>query len=251
MICRSCGIKYDDSYILKLDNMPKSAQHFPDADGLEDDCEVSLTLTQCPYCGLVQLEGEPVPYYRDVIRASGISESMRKFREDQFSKWVDNNNLNGRNIIEIGCGQGEYLSIMNSVGVNAFGIEHNEELVDIACSRGLNVSRNFIENGDSELPGPLFDGFYILNFLEHIPNPREFLCGIYRNITKDAVGIIEVPNFDMILKQKLYSELIQDHLVYYTMDSLCNLVENSGFEVIEKEVIWDEYILSIRCFFFT
>ena len=246
MKCRSCGIEFGESHILKLDNMPKSAQHFPDSDELAEDREVSLTLTQCPYCGLVQLEGEPVPYYRDVIRASGISEAMRAFREKQFSDWVEKNNLQWKKILEIGCGQGEYLTVMNCMGVKASGIEHNEESVNVARSQGLNVSRNFIEGVDSKVSGGLYDGFYILNFLEHIPNPREFLCGIYKNLSEDGVGIIEVPNFNMILKQKLYSELIQDHLAYYTLESLCNLVENSGFEVIEKNVIWDDYILSIN-----
>ena len=35
-----------------------------------------------------------------------------------------------------------------------------------------------------------------------------------------SFGIIEVPNFDMILKKKLYTEFIRDHIYYFTKEIL-------------------------------
>ena len=91
-----------------------------------------------------------------------------------------------------------------------------------------------------------FDAFYILNFLEHIPNPQIFLRGILNNLKNDAVGLVEVPNMDMILSEKLYSELIQDHLLYFTKDTLTRLLECNGFEVINSTTILNEYVLSVE-----
>ena len=89
-----------------------------------------------------------------------------------------------------------------------------------------------------------YDGFYIMNFLEHIPDPNELLRGIANNLSEKAVGIVEVPNFDMMLKCSLYSEFIQDHLNYFTEDTLRNLLERNGFQVLKCKSIWHHYILS-------
>ena len=83
-----------------------------------------------------------------------------------------------------------------------------------------------------------------MNFLEHIPNPKEFLRGIYNNLSNDAIGLVEVPNFDMIKQKGLYSEFISDHLMYFTKETLKLLLENCGFIVESCEVIWNDYIIS-------
>ena len=58
------------------------------------------------------------------------------------------------------------------------------------------------------------------------------------------MGLVEVPNFDMILSTKLFSEFISDHLFYFTRDSLSGLLGRNGFEVIETRQVWHEYIIS-------
>ena len=63
-----------------------------------------------------------------------------------------------------------------------------------------------IENSDYKIKEGPFDAFFIMSFLEHIPHPNETLSGIYNNLNDDAIGLIEVPNFDMILKNKLQSK---------------------------------------------
>ena len=64
-----------------------------------------------------------------------------------------------------------------------------------------------------------------MSFLEHIPHPNETLSGIYNNLNDDAIGLIEVPNFDMILKNKLFSEFIGDHLFYFTEKCTRNVLQ--------------------------
>ena len=63
-----------------------------------------------------------------------------------------------------------------------------------------------------------FDGFYMMSFLEHLPDLRGVVAGIRNNLKDGACGLVEVPNFGMMLKKKLYAELIIDHLFYFTVD---------------------------------
>jgi len=226
--------------------MPKSAQYFPDEVTVEGETGVDINIYECRHCGLLQASGEPVPYYRDVIRATGVSDEMRRFRVQQFKGWVEENDLQGKKIIEIGCGKGEYMAFMEETQAQVTGLEHLEESVLQGNKDGHAILQGFVEDENIMIPGAPYDAFYIMNFLEHIPNPGDFLVGIANNLAENAVGLVEVPNINMILEQSLYSEFIQDHLSYFTSQTLRIMLELNGFEVLECDEIWYRYIISIK-----
>ena len=242
--CRVCNRKFFKEPLLRYENMPGAAQYLPNAESLESDKGVNLEVCQCSGCDLVQLSNEPVPYYREVIRAAAISKEMTDFRRKQFESFVQKYSLKGGKIIEIGCGRGEYLSTMQQFGVEAYGLEYSEESVTQCLKNGLNVSKGFIQGSADRLNNAPFDAFFILNFLEHLPDPNTTLRGIYNNLTEDAVGLVEVPNFDMILRKKLFSEFIGDHLFYFTRETLSATLRLNGFEIIECNEVWHDYIIS-------
>ena len=245
MKCRVCKSNCFDSPLLRYTNMPSSAQKFPDLKSLKNDNGSDLNLFQCSSCGLVQLSEKPVSYYKEVIRASSFSSEMKRFRSEQFVSWVDKYNLKGKSILEVGCGRGEYLSIFKQTEVSlAHGIEYSKESVSSCINSELSVTKGFFGDENFVLPKQKYDGFICLNFMEHWPNPNKVLAHLKKNLSEDAIGIIEVPNFDMILKQGLYSEFISDHLLYFTKDTLIFMLNYNGFEVIECSVIWHDYILS-------
>lgn len=224
--------------------MPSGAQKLPDSGSLTSDKGVNLEVCQCSKCGLVQLNNEPVSYYREVIRAAAYSEEMRRYRQNQFNNFLDMHSLLGKNTIEIGCGRGEYLSILSEAGAEAYGIEYSQDAVQACNEKGLRVTQGFVDNFDQKITNGPFNAFFIMSFLEHLPNPNSTLQGIHNNLTKDAVGLIEVPNFDMILTNNLFSELIIDHLFYFTKETLTSTLSYNGFEVIDCKSTWNNYILS-------
>lgn len=242
--CRVCGSDFFKEPLLKYKNMPKTAQYLPDAASLHLDKGVDLTVCQCSACGLVQLSNDPVPYFREVIRAVGISKEMIDFRTDQFAKFIAAYDLHKKKVIEIGCGRGEFISIFKDFDVDIYGLDFSEESVRYCNDNGLKVEKGFIEAGDEKLSNGPFEVFFILNFLEHLPDPNRTLTGIHHNLNDDAVGIIEVPNFNMMLRKNLFSEFICDHLFYFTEDTLKITLERNGFEVIECKEIWYDYIIS-------
>jgi SAM-dependent methyltransferase len=229
---------------LRYENMPKAAQFLPDAESLKNDKGVDLEVCQCSGCGLVQLSNPPVPYYREVIRASAVSDEMKNFRKKQFGDFVEKYSLQSKKIIEIGCGRGEFLSIMQELAGESFGLEYSEDSVAQCVKNGLKVSTGFVEKTDYKINNGPFNAFFILNFLEHLPEPNETLQGIYNNLTDDGIGLIEVPNFDMILQKKLFSEFIGDHLFYFTRETLRSTLGLNGFEILECKVQWYDYIIS-------
>jgi len=243
-ICRVCGHILGAKAMLSFKNMPKSAQNFPDAGSISKDRGERLDVFVCPGCGLAQLTVLPVPYYREVIRAAAFSEEMRAFREKQFGSFVKKYRLKGKKVLELGCGRGEYLSIMKRQGVKAFGLEYSRPAVEYCRSFGLRVERGYLSTGSKSIKHSPFDAFYIMNFLEHFPDPKSSLESMRDNLRDGGIGLIEVPNFDMIVKKQLFSEFIKDHLLYFTKDTLDIALKLSGFEVLESKVIWHDYIIS-------
>lgn len=235
--CIACGAPLWETPLLTLDNMPSSAQHMPDAQGLNKDQGLTLDLCQCMGCGLVQFDCEPVDYYRDVIRAGGFSKTMVDLRRYQYKNLIENYHLEGKKFIEVGCGQGEFLKVLSEFPVEAHGIEHDPHLVELARAQGLNVTQGFTETEDTRFPGGLYDVFLSFNFLEHQPDPGTMLQAIYRNLEDDAMGLITVPSFEYIMDHNSYYELIRDHIAYYTFETLTPLLERNGFMVEECEVI--------------
>ena len=167
MNCRVCDSKL--VLLLKYDNMPKAAQNFPSAEELDIEFGENLKICECISCGLVQLDNEPVPYYREVIRAAAFSEDMREFRVQQFREFVEKYLLYNKKVVEIGCGKGEFLALMRDAGTDAYGIEYSSESVEHCKKENLNVTKNYIEKENERLPNFPYDCFFIMNFFEHLP----------------------------------------------------------------------------------
>lgn len=224
--------------------MPRAAQFLPEEKDLTDECGVNLEVCQCSSCGLVQLSNDPVPYYRKVIRATAFSEEMKLFRISQFSNFIEEYFLKGAKLLEVGCGGGEYLDLMQQCDASAYGVEFSSKLVSKCQSKGLNVSAKYIEQADCQLEHAPFDAFYSLNFLEHQPNINAILKGISTNLKPGAIGLIEVPNFDSDIENNIFSNFIADHLYYFTADSLKHTLNHNGFDIVSCKTIWKDTIIS-------
>lgn len=84
------------------------------------------------------------------------------------------------------------------------------------------------------------DGFLLLD-LEHCPEPNAMLANVRGN-----GGLVEVPNFDMILERGMVAEFMRDHLMYFTAETLRRTLEINGFDVLEINTVWYGYVLSAR-----
>jgi len=235
--CISCGALLCPKPLLAISGMPRAAQNIPDRAQIKNDRGITAKLYACTGCGLVQLGNEPVPYYRDVIRAGGFSSTMGNLRRKQYKEWISRMNLEGKKILEAGCGQGEFLKILTEFPVRAYGLEHKKELVKKAKEAGLCVECGYPETETAVFKNGPFDGFLSFNFLEHQPDPCRYLRAIAHNLKENGTGLITVPSFEYILKENSFYEIIPDHLSYFTMETLEYLLNRCGFRVLKKEII--------------
>ena len=216
-----------------MPDMPKAVQNLPAERENAVAAGVGLDVRQCHFCELVQLSNEPVSYYKDTIRAGSSSPSMLKRQRDEFNTFINRFTLQGKNVIEIGSGRGEYLSILDDLSVNAYGMEHNPEYSKIANEKGLKTFQGYPTDLTDTVDDIIFDAFFSINFLEHAPDPGVFLRSCARLLSEDGIGMIAVPDFEFELRDNyLYSFMI-DHLCYFTSNSLRNILTFNGFNVID------------------
>lgn len=244
--CRVCGGAFYAPALLAYSGSPQSAQGFLDCLDQQDDA-VDLEIYQCQLCGLVQHDLPPVSYYREVIRAVAFSEEMGHYRIGQLGEWIKGSGLVTKRVLEIGCGKGEYLDLLEKAGArNVYGLEYAEASVEVARRNGFDVRPGYVSVNFINPWAEKFDAFAIFSFMEHWPDLNGSLRALQAMLNDDAHGLIEVPNFEFVVANGLYSEFTTDHIFYFNRQTLRTILEFNGFEVVSIEPIWHEYILSAQ-----
>ncbi len=72
------------------------------------------------------------------------------------------------NVLDIGCGRGEFLELMREQGVGARGVDLDETMVEFSRSRGLAVELNDAVSYLEQLEDSSLDGVFIDQVVEHL-----------------------------------------------------------------------------------
>jgi 2-polyprenyl-3-methyl-5-hydroxy-6-metoxy-1,4-benzoquinol methylase len=147
-------------------------------------------------------------------------------------------NRGGVSALDVGCGVGEFMSILQAVGFQTEGIDGSREQMDAVCSRGL---RGRVGNLEEALPYPKesFGLVTCLELIEHIARAEALLSEIHRILLPGGCLLISTPNFSFINNRIHYllgkgplNEGI--HVRYFTKGRFLELLRSSGFTIIEK-----------------
>lgn len=97
-----------------------------------------------------------------------------------------------KTILDIGYGDGSFLDYAKSLGHNCYGIEFDQECVEIACAKGI---KDIGENTRSlNAYESFFDQITLSHSLEHMYNPREVIRDCYTALKPGGVIWVETPN---------------------------------------------------------
>lgn len=247
--CIVCGgMLYKEPLYVKK-NMPSISQNLPKNDQLYNDLPIEYRICQCSGCGLVQFDCDPVSYYKDSTRAGERCEVLIDLRKKQYSHLIETYKLNGKKIIEIGAGKGGFLKTLKELyeyDIHEFGIENNPDFVRIAKEiEHVNVFCGDVENPDAVFYGAPYDAFTSFAYPARLVDPNTMLQNVYNNTTSDAVGLLQVPSMEHLLKPGGFFDVTRDHIAYYDEKSLRFLVEKNGFEVVEFGEVAQIYIYAI------
>ncbi|MEO8598069.1 MAG: class I SAM-dependent methyltransferase [Candidatus Solibacter sp.] len=101
-----------------------------------------------------------------------------------------------QNVLDIGCGRGEFLEMLRAAGVAAKGIDLGEESVATCRHKGLDAEVADLYVYLENLPEASLDGIFCSQVVEHLPPDRlpEMIRLCASRLQKDGVIAIETPN---------------------------------------------------------
>lgn len=101
-----------------------------------------------------------------------------------------------KNVLDIGCGRGEFLKMMGGAGVPAKGVELSAESVAVCRSQGLDAEVADVYPYLAAMPEGSLDGIFCSQVVEHLPPDRlpELIRLCARALAPGGVIAIETPN---------------------------------------------------------
>jgi hypothetical protein len=241
--CPACGAEKMQIFY-SLDNIPvHSVRLIRSKDEALKFPQGKLDLAQCPVCGFIcNLSYNPnlQDYSAEYESTQAYSATFNSFASRLAQQLVDRYDLHGKRIIEIGCGQGEFISLLCELGKNQ-GIGFDPAF-DPARSAVKDPERvEIIPDYYSEKYSDHQADFVCCKMtLEHIREVDDFI-GIVRRSIGDQFNttvFFQVPDVDRVLQEVAFWDVYYEHCSYFSRGSLARLFRSQGFEVRD---VWRDY----------
>ncbi len=210
-----------------------------------------IELGMCRSCGFITnaaFDASLARYGEGYEESQASSARFLRFAKDLAAGWIERYDLAGKRVLEIGCGKGEFLTLMAEAGIGrGIGIDPGmrpERVTSEAADRLEWIVRNFTAD-DADLVG---DAIVCRHTLEHVHPVEEFLNDIRAAIGDryDTVLLFELPDTQRILDEVAFWDVYYEHCGYFTRGSLARLFERCGFEVEDLRLEYDGQYLIIE-----
>jgi SAM-dependent methyltransferase len=174
-----------------------------------------LRLSFCESCGFIQNDAfDPalIDYRESYEDSQAFSPRFQEFARGLAERLINTHGLRGRDVLEIGCGKGDFLALICDLGDN----------------RGLGIDPSYPPT------------------LEHLPQVRDFVMMVNEGLIKSShsVALFEVPDVTRVLEDLAFWDLYYEHCSYFSPGSLARLFRSCGFEVLRVAREYDDqYVL--------
>lgn len=153
---------------------------------------------------------------------SGLQKEFTQFVSDWLIKELPFNSK----ILEIGCHDGFMLNELRKAGHTVIGVEPSPFAHYAKETYKLDVKNEFFVDGMFEKEE--FDVVIMRHVVEHVPDPVAFVAAAVKTLKKGGIAYIEVPNSQWSLEYSFFPEFHVDHISYFTMNSLKQLLNRTG-----------------------
>lgn len=142
-------------------------------------------------------------------------------------------------VVEIGSNDGIMLEAWKDFSVRAIGVEPSENVADISRSKDHEVISKFMNEAvaDEILAKGRVSLVFGANVSCHIEGFEDYLKAVTKLIGLDGVFVFEDPYFIDIVEKTSYDQIYDEHVWYFTVSFINNMLEPLGFHVFDCEHI--------------
>ncbi len=239
--CTVCG-SADIFDLITVGDMPVYCNLlWPSKEGALAAARGDISMGFCRHCShIFNRAFDPgfLEYTQDYENSLHFSPRFQSYANRLARRLVEQYDLHGKDIVEIGSGQGDFLAMLCELGGNR-GVGFDPSYVDEGAENGrpkslgsISFVRDYYSEKYADYPADFICSRHVL---EHIPQPAQFLNLLRRVVgqRQQIVLFFEVPNVLYTVRQLGIWDIIYEHPSYFSPSSLATAFEQSGFHVLE------------------
>ena len=208
----------------------------------------NISLSYCRECGhVVNSAFDParVNYDGRFENTLTFSPRYREYAQVTADRVIGKYGLRGKRIVEIGCGNGDFLRLLCGAGNHGEGYDPSQPTSRWEVGRGSVeiIGRNFTAE---DARGA--DFMCCRHVLEHLPEPMALLGQLRENldVSDNPVVFFEVPNGLFTLDRLGIWDIIHEHVSYFMPSSLVRAFHRAGFTVCSADSAFDDQYLWVE-----
>ncbi len=222
----------------------------------KDICTIyEFTYVECENCGVAFVINAPESkelekiyaseYYSSANKVLYANDSIIEYRIENIAKpkvdyIFDNIKNEVKSWLDIGCGTGEILNVVQDRGLKIIGVETNDSEREYAKTKlNIEVQSDYIDETTIGKYVDNCDVVSLFSILEHIPNQHSIIKAISSAQNTGNYLVIEVPHFPSIsvASQITFPEEVNRmmhpplHLFLYSLKSLEVLLKKYNYKI--------------------
>jgi SAM-dependent methyltransferase len=203
---------------------------------------------ECAFISNMAFDGSLTEYSGRYEETQGFSETFNVFHRELAQRIVARYDLRNKDVLEIGCGKGEFLALLAKLGDNrGVGFDpgyRDERLADAAA-----LCLRFVKDFYSERYADHQADFVCCKMtLEHIHPTSQFIATVRRAIGDhyDTVVFFQIPEATRIVRDCAFEDIYYEHCSYFSPGSLARLFRRNGFDVLHVDTEYAGQYLTIE-----
>jgi NDP-4-keto-2,6-dideoxyhexose 3-C-methyltransferase len=238
--CRVCG-STKLTPILSLGNQfVTNFVEEPDGNYPKGPLDLVLCNSKDGGCGLLQLKHtvERDIMYRKYWYKSGISTTMIKALAEITAAVEKSVHLaEGDIVIDIGANDGTLLRQYKTLGLVGVGFEPSN-LWELALKGNTKIIHDYFNHASfsREFGDRKAKAITSIAMFYDLEDPNTFVEDIKKCLDRDGVWIIQMNYLGLMIENNTFDNISHEHLEYYSLLSLSNLLEKHELEVFDVEL---------------
>jgi O-antigen chain-terminating methyltransferase len=175
----------------------------------------------------------------DSYKYVGFEDRFRGSRDDIRARLESYVGLfaDASDVLDVGCGRGEFLDLLRSAGISARGLDVNHEMVEVCRERGLDVTEGDLVSYLDSLPDGALGGVIAVQVVEHL-EPDYLMRALdlaYHKLRPGSLIVLETINPSCWFA--FFASYIRDvtHVRPLHPETLQYLLTASGFQRVRAE----------------
>ncbi len=173
---------------------------------------------------------------RTTSSTQAVSPTFNRFHDRLAHDLIERFDLHGKKIVELGCGQGEFITMLAEYGDN-HGYGFDQVIRDDSGNERIKFVKDYYGPRYSDLR-PDFVACKMT--LEHVHNTGEFIRDLRATVGDhpETVVFFMIPEITRILNLAAFWDVYYEHCSYFSPGSLARTFRRAGLDPIE---VWTDY----------